>query len=128
MRYPLPVRESAGSSPSQTRIAQRLRSTGEGNHAVLPTGGQSHWQHANVVHGAIRLGVQGIVLKEMASSLLVDAMREVHRGAQWLEKGLGAVLEATARTAFVRVPSPTRSQPAFQLQWQGFADVFCTPS
>lgn len=38
---------------------------------------------------AIRLGVQGIVLKEMASSLLIDAVREVHRGAQWLEKGLG---------------------------------------
>jgi DNA-binding NarL/FixJ family response regulator len=38
---------------------------------------------------AIRLGAQGLVLKEMASSLLVDAIREVHSGAQWLETGLG---------------------------------------
>ncbi len=38
---------------------------------------------------AIRLGAQGVVLKDMAPQLLVDAVREVHAGAQWLEKGLG---------------------------------------
>lgn len=38
---------------------------------------------------AIRLGVNGIVLKEMASSHLVEAIRQVHAGGQWLEKGLG---------------------------------------
>lgn len=38
---------------------------------------------------AIRLGVQGVVLKDMAPGLLIDAVREVHSGAQWLEKGLG---------------------------------------
>ena len=39
---------------------------------------------------AIRLGVHGIVLKDMAPQLLVKAIREIHRGAQWLEQGLGS--------------------------------------
>ena len=38
---------------------------------------------------AIRLGAHGVVLKDMAPSLLVDAIREVHAGGQWLEQGLG---------------------------------------
>ncbi len=37
---------------------------------------------------AIRLGAQGVVLKDMAPQLLVDAIREVHRNGQWLEHGL----------------------------------------
>jgi DNA-binding NarL/FixJ family response regulator len=38
---------------------------------------------------AIRLGAQGVVLKDMAPQLLVQAIREVHAGGQWLEQGLG---------------------------------------
>ncbi len=38
---------------------------------------------------AIRLGAQGVVLKDMAPQLLVNAIREVHGGGQWLEQGLG---------------------------------------
>ena len=38
---------------------------------------------------AIRLGAQGVVLKDMAPQLLVDAIREIHAGGQWLEQGLG---------------------------------------
>lgn len=38
---------------------------------------------------AIRLGAQGVVLKDMAPQLLLEAVREVHSGAQWFEKGLG---------------------------------------
>jgi DNA-binding NarL/FixJ family response regulator len=38
---------------------------------------------------AIRRGVRGVVLKEMAPELLIEAVREVHAGGQWLEKGLG---------------------------------------
>jgi DNA-binding NarL/FixJ family response regulator len=34
---------------------------------------------------AIRLGVQGVVLKEMAARLLVQCVRKVHAGEQWLE-------------------------------------------
>jgi DNA-binding NarL/FixJ family response regulator len=35
---------------------------------------------------AVRLGVRGIVLKEMAPTLVVQCVREVHAGGQWLEK------------------------------------------
>jgi DNA-binding NarL/FixJ family response regulator len=38
---------------------------------------------------AIQLGAQGVVLKDMAPDILIDAVREVHAGAQWFEKGLG---------------------------------------
>jgi DNA-binding NarL/FixJ family response regulator len=36
---------------------------------------------------AVRLGARGIVLKEMAPRLLVDCVREVYAGGQWMERG-----------------------------------------
>lgn len=35
---------------------------------------------------AVRLGVRGVVLKEMAAAVVVQCIREVHAGGQWLEK------------------------------------------
>jgi DNA-binding NarL/FixJ family response regulator len=35
---------------------------------------------------AVRLGVSGMVLKEMAPHLFVQCVRKVHAGEQWLEK------------------------------------------
>jgi DNA-binding NarL/FixJ family response regulator len=35
---------------------------------------------------AIRLGVRGVVLKDMAPPLLVQCVRKVHAGGEWLEK------------------------------------------
>lgn len=35
---------------------------------------------------ALRLGVSGIVLKEMAPQLLVQCIRKVHAGEQWVER------------------------------------------
>jgi DNA-binding NarL/FixJ family response regulator len=35
---------------------------------------------------AIRLGVSGVVLKEMAPRLLMECVRKVHAGEKWLEK------------------------------------------
>lgn len=35
---------------------------------------------------AIRLGVHGVVLKEMAPHLLVECIRKVHAGGQWVER------------------------------------------
>ncbi len=35
---------------------------------------------------ALRLGVCGVVLKEMAPQLIVTCVRKVHAGGQWLEK------------------------------------------
>jgi DNA-binding NarL/FixJ family response regulator len=47
---------------------------------------------------AMRLGVRGIVLKEMAPRLLVECIRKVHGGGQWLEKTIaGAALDRFAR-------------------------------
>jgi DNA-binding NarL/FixJ family response regulator len=37
---------------------------------------------------AMRLGVQGVVLKEMAPRLLLDAVRKVHAGGRWVETQL----------------------------------------
>lgn len=38
---------------------------------------------------AIRSGARGVVLKDMAPRLVVEAVRTVLGGAQWLEQGLG---------------------------------------
>jgi DNA-binding NarL/FixJ family response regulator len=47
---------------------------------------------------AIRLGVRGIVLKEMAPRLLVECIRKVYGGGQWIEKTVaGAALDRLAR-------------------------------
>ncbi|MGA7617111.1 MAG: response regulator transcription factor [Thermoanaerobaculia bacterium] len=43
---------------------------------------------------AIRLGAKGVVLKEMAPRLLIECVRKVNAGGQWLEKGsVGKALE-----------------------------------
>ncbi len=43
---------------------------------------------------AIRLGVRGVVLKEMAPQLLVQCVNKVHAGGEWLEKdSVGRALE-----------------------------------
>jgi two-component system nitrate/nitrite response regulator NarL len=36
---------------------------------------------------ALRLGVSGVVLKEMAPQLLIEAVRKVHAGGRWFDKG-----------------------------------------
>jgi DNA-binding NarL/FixJ family response regulator len=39
------------------------------------------------VSEAISLGVEGVVLKDMATSLLLRCVREVHAGGKWIERG-----------------------------------------
>ena len=47
---------------------------------------------------AVRLGVHGVVLKEMAPHLLVQCIRKVHAGEQWLERhSISRALEAMLR-------------------------------
>jgi DNA-binding NarL/FixJ family response regulator len=47
---------------------------------------------------AIRLGVSGVVLKEMAPQLLVQCVRKVHAGEQWLERqSFGRAMERMLR-------------------------------
>jgi hypothetical protein len=43
---------------------------------------------------ALRLGVRGVVLEEMAPQMLVQCLRKVHAGAQWLgRRSVGRALE-----------------------------------
>jgi DNA-binding NarL/FixJ family response regulator len=47
---------------------------------------------------AMRLGVRGVVLKEMAPQLLVRCIRTVHQGGQWIEKrSFGKALDRMLR-------------------------------
>ena len=47
---------------------------------------------------ALRLGVRGLVLKELAPPLLVQCIRQVHAGGQWIEQqASGMALEALLR-------------------------------
>jgi DNA-binding NarL/FixJ family response regulator len=61
---------------------------------------------------AVRLGVRGLVLKELAPKLLVECIRKVHGGALWLEKRLvSSALEKllqreTARNEAAQVLTP----------------------
>jgi DNA-binding NarL/FixJ family response regulator len=46
--------------------------------------------HEDQLIEALRLGVRGVVLKEMTTKLLVQCLRRVHAGGQWLEKDSAA--------------------------------------
>ena len=52
---------------------------------------------------AIRLGVRGVILKEMAPRLLVECIRKVYGGGEWLER-------TTAGTALRRLANREASQ------------------
>lgn len=70
-----------------------LRALGadDGTRVVLLTAGLDERE----VLEAIRLGVRGVVLKEMASRQLIQCVRKVHAGEQWIEKrSVTAALEA----------------------------------
>jgi DNA-binding NarL/FixJ family response regulator len=58
---------------------------------------------------AIRLGAHGVVLKDMAPQLIVEAIREVHAGGRWLEQGLGG------RALRRLLSRETRASPAARL-------------
>lgn len=48
---------------------------------------------------SIRLGVKGVVLKEMPPRLLLECVRKVHAGGQWIEtNSMGKALERLVKT------------------------------
>ena len=63
-------------------VARDLHRTGDMPSVVLLTA----QLHEDQLIEALHLGVRGFILKEMATRFLVDCLRRVHAGGQWLEK------------------------------------------
>jgi len=75
-------------------VLRELASAGEATQVVVLTAGLDE---RDLVE-AIRLGARGVVLKEMPSRLLLQCLRKVHAGEQWLEmRSVGAALESLMR-------------------------------
>jgi len=71
-------------------IMRELNAMSNETRVVLLTGSVTE----DEVLEALRLGVRGILLKEMAPRLLLECIRKVHSGGQWLEKtSIGRVIE-----------------------------------
>ncbi len=63
-------------------VSRELHRTGEMPYVVLLTA----QLHEDQLIEALHLGIRGFILKEMATRLLVECLRRVHAGGQWLEK------------------------------------------
>ena len=63
-------------------VARELHDAGELPATVLLTAQLGEDEFLEALH----LGIRGFVLKEMTTSLLVQCVRRVHSGGQWLEK------------------------------------------
>jgi DNA-binding NarL/FixJ family response regulator len=63
-------------------VARQLNQAGQSPHIVLLTA----QLHEDQLIEALHLGIKGFVLKEMATKLLVECLRRVNAGGQWLEK------------------------------------------
>ena len=64
-------------------VLRKMRNEGLSARVVLLTAALEEEQLVE----AVRLGVGGVILKEMAPQLLVEAVRRVHSGGQFLEGG-----------------------------------------
>ncbi|MBI5440074.1 MAG: response regulator transcription factor [Deltaproteobacteria bacterium] len=72
-------------------VLRRLREGSSPTRVVILTGAL---EPLDLVE-AVRLGLEGLVLKEMAPEILVQCLKAVHAGAQWLERGsMGRAMEA----------------------------------
>jgi DNA-binding NarL/FixJ family response regulator len=67
-------------------VLREMRAQGLATHVVILT---AALDDAQVVE-AMKLDVRGLVLKEMAPRLLIQCIRKVHAGGQWIEREAGA--------------------------------------
>ena len=75
---------------SGLEVLRELNDDASAVRVVLLTGQLSE----DEVIEALRLNVRGVLLKEMAPRLLVECVRKVHAGGQWLEKAsIGRAIE-----------------------------------
>jgi DNA-binding NarL/FixJ family response regulator len=80
--------------PGGLAVLRVLRDEGLPTRAVILTAAIDD----DEVVEALQLGVGGVLLKEMAPRLLVQCLRKVARGEQWLEKqSAGRVLDKLLR-------------------------------
>lgn len=80
-------------------VLRRLKDSGSKVATVLLAGNISD----DDVVAAMRLGVRGVVLKEMAPALLIQCVRKVAAGGTWLEKeAVGRTIERLLSTQEVR--------------------------
>jgi two-component system nitrate/nitrite response regulator NarL len=71
-------------------VIRALRSEGRRARVVVLTAALDEGE----VVEAVRLGVRGVVLKEMASEMLIKCVRRVHEGGTWIERtSAGRALE-----------------------------------
>jgi len=103
-------------------VLRAIKSAGLPTRVVILTAAES-----DDVLEAIRLGVEGVVLKDMATQLLVRCVRAVHSGSKWIEKvlatrALDALLarEAGARDVATRL-TPRELEIALLIA-QGFSN------
>src|SRR5213593_4726155 len=89
-------------------VLQEMRKEKLPTRAVLLTAALDEEELAE----AVRLGLRGLVLKELPPKLLVQCIREVHAGELWLEKrSVSSALEKllqreTARNEATQLLSP----------------------
>ncbi len=75
-------------------VLRELRREGLQTRVVLLA---AHFDEEQILE-ALRLGVKGMVLKELAPAALVECVRRVHGGGQWLEEATqGRALDALLR-------------------------------
>jgi DNA-binding NarL/FixJ family response regulator len=68
---------------SGIEVLRELRAARSTSRVVILTASES-----DEVVEAIRMGVEGVVLKDMATQLLIRCVRAVHAGNKWIEKAL----------------------------------------
>ena len=75
-------------------VLRELAAQRDGTRVVVLTGRLDEREAVE----ALRFGARGVVLKEMPSRLLLQCLRKVHAGEQWLEKrSVAAALESLMR-------------------------------
>ena len=80
-----------------------LLTAAPGAHVLILTGVRDPELHRQ----AVRLGARGLVLKEKAPEILLQAIAKVHRGEAWIERTMmGQVLDEMTRAQAAPRPDP----------------------
>jgi DNA-binding NarL/FixJ family response regulator len=94
-------------------VARLLRAEGSATHVVLISGELSDDETID----ALRVGVKGVLLKEMAPQQIVECVRSVHIGRSWMDpRTSGRAIEQLMRQeASARVMAPSLTPRELEL-------------